>query len=47
MAFAEVLNGYDIAFVYPKIAYVTPEPMAVLERCASPEAAHAFHRIFC
>ena len=42
MAFAEVLNGYDIAFVYPKNAYVTPEPMAVLKGAPHPKAAHAF-----
>jgi iron(III) transport system substrate-binding protein len=30
MAFAEVLGGYDVMFVYPTNAYVTPEPMAVL-----------------
>jgi iron(III) transport system substrate-binding protein len=42
MAFAEVLNGYDIAFVYPKNAYVTPEPMAVLKGAPHVKAAHAF-----
>ena len=42
MAFAEVLNGYDVAFVYPKNAYVTPEPMAVLKGAPHPKAAHAF-----
>jgi len=31
MAFAEVLAGYDVMYVYPKNAYVTPEPMAVLK----------------
>jgi iron(III) transport system substrate-binding protein len=42
MAFAEVLNGYDVAFVYPKNAYVTPEPMAVLKGAPHAKAAHAF-----
>ncbi len=42
MAFAEVLNGYDVKFVYPKNAYVTPEPMAVLKGAPHPKAAHAF-----
>ena len=42
MAFAEVLNGYDVAFVYPKNAYLTPEPMAVLKGAPHPKAAHAF-----
>jgi ABC-type Fe3+ transport system substrate-binding protein len=42
MAFAEVLNGYEVNFVYPKNAYVTPEPMAVLKGAPHPKAAHAF-----
>jgi ABC-type Fe3+ transport system substrate-binding protein len=42
MAFAEVLGGYDLMFVYPKNAYVTPEPMAVLKGAPHPKAAHAF-----
>jgi iron(III) transport system substrate-binding protein len=42
MAFAEVLGGYEIIFVYPKNAYVTPEPMAVLKGAPHPKAAHAF-----
>jgi ABC-type Fe3+ transport system substrate-binding protein len=42
MAFAEVLGGYDVMFVYPKNAYVTPEPMAVLKGAPHPKAAHAF-----
>jgi iron(III) transport system substrate-binding protein len=42
MAFAEVLSGYDVMFVYPKNAYVTPEPMAVLKGAPHPKAAHAF-----
>ncbi|MCG6533575.1 MAG: extracellular solute-binding protein [Syntrophales bacterium LBB04] len=42
MAFAEVLNGYDVKYVYPKNAYLTPEPMAVLKGAPHPKAAHAF-----
>ena len=42
MAFAEVLGGYDVNFVYPKNAYVTPEPMAVLKGAPHPKAGHAF-----
>ncbi len=42
MAFAEVLAGYELVFVYPKNAYVTPEPMAVLKGAPHPKAAHAF-----
>jgi len=42
MAFAEVLGGYDVMYVYPKNAYVTPEPMAVLKGAPHPKAAHAF-----
>ncbi len=42
MAFAEVLAGYELVFVYPKNAYVTPEPMAVLKGAPHPRAAHAF-----
>jgi ABC-type Fe3+ transport system substrate-binding protein len=42
MAFAEVLGGYDLMYVYPKNAYVTPEPMAVLKGAPHSKAAHAF-----
>ncbi|MEN6485901.1 MAG: extracellular solute-binding protein [Syntrophobacteraceae bacterium] len=42
MAFAEVLGGYDIMYVYPKNAYVTPEPMSVLKGAPHSKAAHAF-----
>ncbi len=42
MAFAEVLGGYDVKFVYPTNAYVTPEPMAVLKGAPHPKAGHAF-----
>lgn len=42
MAFAEVLGGFDVMYVYPKNAYVTPEPMSVLKGAPHPRAAHAF-----
>jgi iron(III) transport system substrate-binding protein len=42
MAFAEVLGGYEIMYVYPTNAYVTPEPMAVLKGAPHPKAGHAF-----
>ena len=42
MAFAEVLGGYDVMYVYPTNAYVTPEPMAVLKGAPHPKAGHAF-----
>lgn len=42
MAFAEVLGGYELMYVYPSNAYVTPEPMAVLKGAPHAKAAHAF-----
>ena len=42
MAFAEVSGGYDVKFVYPRNAYVTPEPVAVLKGAPHPRAGHAF-----
>ena len=42
MAFAEVLGGYDVMYVYPTNAYVTPEPMAVLKGAPHAKAGHAF-----
>lgn len=42
MAFAEVLGGYEVMYVYPTNAYVTPEPMAVLKGAPHPKAGHAF-----
>jgi ABC-type Fe3+ transport system substrate-binding protein len=42
MAFEEVLAGFDIRFVAPKSAFVTPEPMAVLAGAKHPRAARAF-----
>jgi ABC-type Fe3+ transport system substrate-binding protein len=42
MAFEEKLAGFDIKFVAPKNAFVTPEPMAILAGSRSPKAARAF-----
>ena len=42
MAFEEKLAGFDIKFVAPKNAFVTPEPMAILAGTRSPKAARAF-----
>jgi ABC-type Fe3+ transport system substrate-binding protein len=42
MAFEEVLAGFDIKFVSPKNAFVTPEPMAILAGARHPKAAKAF-----
>jgi len=42
MAFEEKLAGFDIKFVAPKNAFVTPEPMAILAGARSPRAARAF-----
>jgi iron(III) transport system substrate-binding protein len=42
MAFEERLAGFDIKFVAPKNAFVTPEPMAILAGARNPRAARAF-----
>src|SRR6267143_284124 len=42
MAFEEKLAGFDIKFVAPKYAFVTPEPMANLAGARNPKAARAF-----
>src|SRR5438132_12127556 len=42
MAFEEKLAGFDIKFVAPKYAFVTPEPMAILSGARNPKAARAF-----
>jgi ABC-type Fe3+ transport system substrate-binding protein len=42
MAFEERLAGFDIRFVAPKTAWITPEPMAVLAGARNPQAARAF-----
>lgn len=41
-AFEEKLAGFDIKFVAPKAAYLTPEPMAILSGAKHPRAARAF-----
>src|SRR5205823_8090590 len=38
----EKLAGFDIKFVAPKNAFVTPEPMAILAGSRNPKAARAF-----
>jgi ABC-type Fe3+ transport system substrate-binding protein len=42
MAFEEKLAGFDLKFVAPKNAFVTPEPMAILAGSRNPRAARAF-----
>jgi iron(III) transport system substrate-binding protein len=42
MAFEEKLAGFDIKFVAPQNAFVTPEPMAILAGARNPKAARAF-----
>jgi ABC-type Fe3+ transport system substrate-binding protein len=42
MAFEEKLAGFDIKFVAPKNAFITPEPMAILAGARNPKAARAF-----
>ena len=42
MAFEEKLSGFDLKFVAPKNAFVTPEPMAILAGARNPKAARAF-----
>jgi iron(III) transport system substrate-binding protein len=42
MAFEDRLAGFDIKFVAPKTAWITPEPIAVLAGAKHPKAALAF-----
>jgi ABC-type Fe3+ transport system substrate-binding protein len=42
MAFEDRLAGFDLKFVAPKTAWVTPEPIAVLAGAKHPKAARAF-----
>ncbi len=42
MAFEEKLAGFDLKFVAPKNAFVTPEPMAILAGARNAKAARAF-----
>ena len=41
-AFEEKLAGFDIKFVAPKNAFVTPEPFGILAGARHPRAARAF-----
>jgi iron(III) transport system substrate-binding protein len=42
MAFEDRLAGFDIKFVAPKTAWITPEPIAILTGAKHPNAARAF-----
>ncbi len=42
MAFEDRLAGFDLKYVAPKTAWITPEPIAVLAGCKHPKAALAF-----
>ena len=42
IAFEEKISGFDLKFVAPKNAFVTPEPMAILAGARHPKAARAF-----
>jgi ABC-type Fe3+ transport system substrate-binding protein len=42
MAFEDRLAGFDIKFVAPQTAWITPEPIAVLAGAKHPRAARAF-----
>jgi len=42
MAFEDRLAGFDIKYVAPKTAWITPEPIAVLAGAPHPKAAKAF-----
>lgn len=42
MAFEEKLAGFDIRFVAPKTAWITPEPIGIVAGAKNPKAARAF-----
>lgn len=42
MAFEDRLAGFDLKFVAPKTAWITPEPIAILAGAKHPKAARAF-----
>ena len=42
MAFEDRLAGFDIKFVAPKTAWITPEPISILAGARHPNAARAF-----
>ncbi len=42
MAFEDRLAGFDLKFVAPKTAWITPEPIAIIAGAPHPKAARAF-----
>jgi len=42
MAFEDRLAGFDLKFVAPKTAWITPEPIAIIAGAKHPNAARAF-----
>jgi ABC-type Fe3+ transport system substrate-binding protein len=42
MAFEDRLAGFDVKFVAPKTAWITPEPISILSGAPHPKAARAF-----
>ncbi|MGZ5048714.1 MAG: extracellular solute-binding protein [Usitatibacter sp.] len=42
MAFEDRLAGFDLMYVAPKTAWITPEPMAIIAVAKHPKAARAF-----
>lgn len=42
MAFEDRLAGFDLKFVAPKTAWITPEPIAIIAGAPHPNAARAF-----
>jgi iron(III) transport system substrate-binding protein len=42
MAFEDLLSGYELRYVHPTAAFVTPEPLAVLAGARNPRAAREF-----
>lgn len=42
MAFEDRLAGFDLKFVAPKTAWITPEPISILAGAPHPKAARAF-----
>lgn len=42
MAFEDVLSGYELRYVHPPAAFVTPEPLAILAGARNPRAALEF-----
>ncbi len=42
MAFEDRLSGFDLKFVAPKTAWITPEPIAIIAGAPHPKAARAF-----